>query len=220
VGYGGYISGAMDLTEIGPFSDYLNTGNGVNRTMHFGGDNATDLQAKADSWPATYGYWGKDVSDNECGASAIEFANEYFAFRPAANRIYINFTDEPNQPNGIEKYSVKFFESQANWPAAQGTVHTVFSAAKREYSNWNYSESPWLISDYTGGTTLFINSNASDLNLSTLPVTGAMTNSYIIRLRDVADLINDGLTHEVHITIVSEDETVVADKTFLVEFVM
>lgn len=117
---------------------------------------------------------------------------------------------------------MKFFENQTNWAPAQGTVHTIYSSGKYDYTNWNWTESPWYISDYTGGTTQFIRYDASDLDLTKILVTQAMQNSYIIRLKDVGDLINDGITHEVHITILSPegDGQVRADKTFEVEFTM
>jgi len=214
VGYEGPITGALNMTTVEELSNYLNYSYGTSRTYHFGGPDAADLQAKAPNF--SVGGWA------ECGACAIQFANEYFNFRPAANRIYINFTDEPNQPRGQEKYSVKFFEDQTKWAAALGTVHTIYSASQFTYNSWNYNEQPWLISDYTGGTTQFIRSNASDLDLTKILVTQAMRNSYIIRLKDVGEYINDGITHEVHLTILSQEgeNQVRAEKTFEVMFNM
>lgn len=214
VGYEGPITGALNMTTVDELSAYLNYSYGTYRTYHFGGPDAADLQDKAPNYHV--GGWA------ECGACAIEYANEYFNFRTGANRIYINFTDEPNQPYGKEKYSVKFFESQTNWAPAQGTVHTIYSDSKFDYNNWNYDEQPWLISEYTGGTTQFIRWDASDLDLTKILVTQAMQNSYIIRLKDVGDLINDGIEHEVHVTILSEEgeNQVRAEKTFMVRFDM
>ena len=216
VGYDGRITGALNMTDVDGLSTFLNYYSGTSRTAHFGGPDASDLQAKAPNYFVNYNI-------DECGAAAIEYANEYFSFRTGANRIYINFTDEPNYPCGQERFSVKFFEDQTNWAPAQGTVHTIYSSSKRDYTRWNYQESPWYISDYTGGTTQFIRSDASDLDLTQILVTQAMQNSYIIRLKDVGDLINDGKTHEVHITIDAVDEQgneTSADKTFYVEFTM
>lgn len=214
VGYEGPITGALNMTTVDELSAYLNYSYGTNRTYHFGGPDAADLQAKAPNYHV--GGWA------ECGACAIEYANEYFNFRTGANRIYINFTDEPNQPYGKEKYSVKFFESQTNWAPAQGTVHSIYSSSQFDYNNWNYNEQPWLISEYTGGTTQFIRWDASDLDLTKILVTQAMQNSYIIRLKDVGDLINDGIEHEIHVTILSEEgeNQVRAEKTFMVRFDM
>lgn len=213
VGYGGYVDGAINLTTVTELSDYLDAGYGTSRTKQFGGADASQLSSYASSFPRT----GSDDYDNECGAMAIEFANQYFSFRPGANRIYVNFTDEPNQPNGNSKYSVKFFEDQNNWPASNGTVHTVYSDSQFSYNNWNRSEQPWLISEYTGGTTIFASSSFSDVTLESLPVTGAMENSYIIRFTNIADLL-DGKQHKVHITIKSVDGKVMADKLFYVIF--
>lgn len=215
VGYDGRITGALNMTDIDGLDTFLDYYYGTYRTAHFGGPDAADLQAKAPN------YFVNSYVD-ECGVAAIEYADEYFNFRTGSNRIYINFTDEPNYPCGQDKYSVKFFEDQTNWAPAQGTVHTIYSSSKYDYTRWNWEESPWYISDYTGGTTQFIRYDASDLDLTKILVTQAMQNSYIIRLKDVGDLINDGLTHEVHVTILSAegDNQVRAEKTFMVEFTM
>jgi len=216
VGYGGYIDGAIDFTDATTLSTYLNRASGTSRTKGFGGDNATTLSTNASNWPRT----GGSVDTRECSASAIRFANEYFTFRQNANRIYVNFTDEPNQPNGIVNYSVKFFAEQDNWSAANGTVHTVWSGgtSTADITNWNYNESPWFISEYTGGTIIKTNSSFTQVTLSNLPVTAAMQNSYILRIHGIADMLNDGLTHRVHITVISADGKVKADKVFYVKF--
>lgn len=213
VGYGGYVDGAINLTDVETLSNYLNSYSGTSRTQHFGGSDASNLSSAASNYSKT----GYSVSDSECGAMAILYANEYFTFRTGANRIYVNFTDEPNQPNGIQRYSVKYFESQDNWPSSYGTVHTVYSDSKFSTNRWNSSEQPWLISEYTGGTTIYAPSNFSGVTLESLPVTGAMENSYIIRFTNISDLL-DGKSHKVHITIRSKDGSVVADKTFYVIF--
>ncbi|MCH5303127.1 MAG: VWA domain-containing protein [Prevotella sp.] len=209
VGYEGPITGAINLTSVNNLSDYLNEGTGTSRTYHFGGADASTLQSLAYNY--TSGGW------YECGAAAIRFANDNFSFRPGANRIYVNFTDEPNQPNGKSGFSVQFFEDQENWPAAYGTVHTVYSDSRFNNNRWNYEEQPWLISEYTGGTTIFAPYDFSGVTLEGLPVTGAMENSYIIRFTNIADKL-DGKQHKVHITIRSKDGTVCADKIFYVTF--
>lgn len=209
VGYEGPITGAMNLTDAASLSSYLNYRSGTQRTYHFGGSDAATLQTAANSYAV--GVWG------ECGAVAIEYADANFAFRANANRIYVNFTDEPNQPNGNPQFSVKYFEDQNDWPAYKGTVHTVFSDTKFETNTWNKTEQPWLISDYTGGTKLFANSDFSGVTLSSLPVTGAMQHSYIIKFTNIDDLL-DGNTHKVHITVRSEDGSTTADKIFYVIF--
>lgn len=213
VGYGGFVDGAINLTTVNELSGFLNESRGTGRTQHFGGTDASKLETLASSFPST----SKNYDRNECGAMGIEFADSYFTFRSGANRIYVNFTDEPNQPNGNSTYSVKYFESQENWPAAKGTVHTVYSDSESYTNNWNYIEQPWLISEYTGGTTLFASPSFANVTLASLPVTGAMENSYIIRFANIDELL-DGKEHTIHITIVSKDGTVRADKTFMVVF--
>lgn len=199
VGYGGYVDGAMNLTDATSLSSYLNVGSGTSRTEHFGGPDASTLQAYANSYPKTGSY----VSTNECGAMAIRFANDYFAFRASANRIYVNFTDEGNQPNGNSGYSVEWFKNQANWPTNNGTVHTVYSDSP-SYVN---GEKPWLISEYTGGTTMYVRSDASDLQLDQLTVSEALTHTYTVKFI-IPESLLDGQSHAVRIVIISTDRSV------------
>ncbi len=210
VGYDGGITGGIDFTTANGLSQYLESnGTGTYRTMHFG-DNRND-------WSALQSKYFVNSSMDECGVAAIRLADENYAFRTAANRIYVDFTDEPNYPTYKEEFSVKYFEDQNKWPAYKGTVHTVYSSTQRDYTEWNYMESPWLISDYTGGLTQFVRSDFSDTDLSSLVVTGAMQHSYIIKFTNIEDLL-DGNTHKVHVTIKSEDGSTTADKTFDVVF--
>ena len=210
VGYDGRITGANNLTDVDSLKAYLNHGTGTTRTRHFGGNDASLLSSKASDY-----FLNSNV--DECGVAAIRFANDLFSFRTGANRIYVNFTDEPNFPCGKPAYSVRFFENEENWQASDGTVHTVYSSNKFSGNNWNYEEQPWLISEYTGGTTIFSPSNFSGVTLESLPVTGAMENSYIIRFANVSELL-DEKPHKIHITICSKDNTIRGDKTFNVTF--
>lgn len=204
VGYGGNgsgnegVCGALNLTDLNSISSYLNRSTGTYRTVGFGGADAASLQQAAINYRKSSG---------ECGAEALHYADEQFSFRTGANRIYVNFTDEPNQPGSYSKNSVEYFRSQENWNTTQGTVHTVYSSANR-----NVSEKPWLLSEYTGGTTLYAKSDFSDVSLDALPVTGAIANSYIIQFKDNSTQA-DG-THTVTITILSPDGTVYAEKVF------
>lgn len=210
VGYDGRITGAINLTDVTALKEFLNHSSGTSRTMHFGGPDASTLSQKAND------YFVNSYMD-ECGAAAIHYANDLYDFRNGANRIYVNFTDEPNYPCNKSKYSVKFFEDQNNWPAAKGTVHTVYSSPKFDNNNWNQEEQPWLISEYTGGTTIFAPYDFTGVTLENLPVTGAMENSYIIRFTNIDELL-DGKPHEVHITIISKDGTVKIEKVFYIIF--
>ncbi len=209
VGYSvnGRINGAINITNAQNLSDYLDYGSGTNRTMHFGGSDATTLSSAASYY---------QVSD-ECGGMALRYADDNITFRNSANRVYVNFTDEPNQPAGNKEYSVEFFEDQSNWSTQQGTVHTVYSADTTFTEKQYQSEKPWRISDYTGGTTLIAPSNFSGVTLESLPVSGAMANSYIIRFTNIAEFM-DGKSHEVVITILSADGKTKAEKTFYMTF--
>lgn len=151
---------------------------------------------------------------------ALRYADRNISFRTGSNRIYVNFTDEPNQPAGNSGFSVEYFKNQSNWSTRQGTVHTVFSEDSTRYSNsWNTynNEKPWLISDYTGGTKLFVPDDFSGVTLSNLPVTGAMTNSYVIRFTNIREFM-DGKNHLVKITILSSGRKTRAERTFYINF--
>lgn len=207
VGYDGQLSGALNITDVNSLAEFLNYRSGTYRTYHFGGPDATALQNAASSYHNYY---------NECGTAALRFADEQFSFREGANRIYVNFTDEPNQPRGNEGFSVEYVNNQTNWNSSKGTIHTVYSGYTFTESPL-YEEYPWKMSTYTGGTFLTAPSNFSGVSLESLPVTGAMTNSYIIRFTNVADLF-DGQQHEVKITILSPDGTTKAEKKFYLVF--
>ena len=206
VGYSvsGTINGAFDFAGAPALGDYLNRSSGTSRTMGYGGDYATELQAAADEM-------NQDRVSNECGVMALKYADKYLRFRNGANRIYVNFTDEPNQPSGKEYYSTEWVKETANWPSTKGTIHTVYS----DYNNWtqtiNYKEYPWNLSEYTGGTTIFASSSFTGVTLDELPVTGALMNSYIIRFKNVP---LDGRVHKVWLTVksTSPNGEILADK--------
>lgn len=208
VGYDGNITGALNITDANTLSRYLNTNTGVNRTRHFGGSDATALQNAAASYKN---------GTNECGVAALRFADEKFTFRSGANRIYVNFTDEPNQPQGKEGFSVNYVNGQTNWNTSKGTIHTVYSGNTNFSETSLYKEYPWKMSTYTGGTFLTASSSFTGVTLESLPVTGAMMNSYIIRFTNVADLM-DGQQHKVTITILSPDGKTKAERTFYIIF--
>jgi hypothetical protein len=211
VGYYGDISGALNITTIDNLNNFLNYSSGTGRTMHFGGADANELRSK--TGPYNMGY-------NECGVAALRFADEQFTFRAGANRVYVDFTDEPNQPNYNSEYSTEWVKDVTNWPTTKGTIHTVYS----ENNNWtqsiNYREYPWNISEYTGGTTLYTNPSFSGVNLDDLPVTGALLNTYIIRFTNIEHLF-DGNEHDVHITVksASPNGEILADKRYSIIFV-
>lgn len=205
VGYSEYgkINGAINLTDADELKEYLDRNTGTYRTVGFYGSDAVKLQNAASSY---------SVSD-ECGGMALRYADRNIDFRTGANRIYVNFTDEPNQTGGYSgNFSVEFVNDQTNWNTSQGTIHTVYSASPN-FTESSTNEKPWRLSEYTGGTTLYANSDFSDVSLSSLPVTGAMTHSYIIKFLATSDMA-DGL-HEVLVTIQSKDGTVRTEKLFV-----
>lgn len=213
VGYDdGYISGGIDLNVPDSLYKFLNREyyTGTYRTYGWGGDNALDLEDIAYDY-YTYG---------ECGAAALHFADKNFNFRSGANRLYVNFTDEPNQPGGeaYKAYSVYSVSSQDDWKVWQGTIHTVFSGG--DYYDDTYSwedyryEKPWMLSDFTGGTSILdAPADFEGVTLDALPVTGALANSYNVKFHFTEDLAT-GL-HTVKVTILSPDNTVKAVREFI-----
>ena len=212
VGYDGLIRGAINLTSYDKLSAYLNRSGktGINRTIGFDGPDAEYLESSKSSYDLS------NVQD-ESPMAALKYADALFSFREGANRIYVNFTDEPNYPSNKEEFSVHFLASQSNWKASQGTIHTVYSATDISSETTNQKEKSCRMSEYTGGTTLYVKNDFSDASLESLPITGAMQNSYTIRCKDVKEFI-DGYEHTLTITIMTKDGRVKAKKSFTVTF--
>lgn len=211
VGYSvnGNVNGGIDFTDQNGLDDFLDYGYGTSRTQHFGGANASALQSLASSYGDVY---------DECGVMALRFANDYFTFRSGANRIYVNFTDEPNQPYYNDDWSVEYLNPiKGNWTPQQGTVHTVYSGSPNFNNEPGYNETPWLLSEYTGGTVLYASSYFTGVSLYDLPVTGAMQHSYSIYLT-VPESFIDGQFHNIKVTVLSQDQTVRGERDFLIKF--
>ena len=148
VGYSEYgtINGAINFTDVESLSAFLDRYTGTSRTTGFVGEDAEILKNAADAMQRVY---------DECGGMALRYADANLTFRPGSNRIYVNFTDEPNQPNSNEDYSVEFFADQANWSTNPGTVHTVYSASPAFTERPLYRRYTWRIYEYTAGTILY-----------------------------------------------------------------
>lgn len=214
VGYDGRITGGLNMTNVESFHSFLTRSNtsGTSRTMGWVEADKGTLSTKAANYHTSY-------SMDECGTAALRFADENFSFRPMASRVYVNFTDEPNYPNNKENFSVSWVENQTNWPAAKGVIHTVYSDTY--YRNFTerplIEEYPWRMSDATGGTKIFTESSFSNVTLESLPVTGALQNTYTIYFTNI-DALKDGKEHMLTITVKSADGKVQAKKTIPVIF--
>lgn len=208
VGYDGAITGAIGITTAENLTAYLNRAgvSGTNRTVGFEGSEKE--KAKYQSAAAAYRTGGG--SSNECGMAALRFATDQFSFRRGANRIFVNFTDEPNQPAGISKFSVESLLT--DWDTSLGTIHTVFSDGKEYSTEFNAK-----MSEYTGGTVIYTNSSFSGVTLESLPVTDAMQNSYIIRMTNIEKYM-DNRVHDLHITVLSPDGGVAVERNYNVMF--
>jgi hypothetical protein len=184
VGYAAGVDGAQNLTDPVTLQTYLNREFGTSRTQGYTGSDATTLESASSAF----------YNSNEDGIVGIAFADSLFSWRSGANRIYVNFTDEAIQPNTPTKWSVADFVS--HWSASKGTIHSVFSLSssywsgsvpdtsseKENYYTWTPGqyERPWTLSNATGGSIKFIHSDATDLNLTLLPVTGALAKSFLV----------------------------------------
>lgn len=227
VGYDGEITGAINITTAEKLSEFLNYSTGVTRTRHFGGPDASDLKSKIGPYKTKANY------QDECGVAALRFADENFSFRPGANRVYVNFTDEPNQPRGKSDFSTEWVNNKENWPTAKGTIYTVYSdntvylkskAGKKGDELFTHviyqDEHPWKLSEYTGGEYRFYPASFEGVSLGDLPVTGAMKNLYIIRFSNATGLL-DGNVHDVWLTVMSTSDNgddILADRHYDVIF--
>lgn len=218
VGYDGRITGGINLGTVEELDQFLNNGSsGTSRTMHF-------ESKDGDDWNTWRNKYFVDNNVDECGVAALRLADENFNFRKGANRAYVNFTDETNYSDGKDEFNVTYVMNQENWPSTKGTIHTVFSSdststGNRCNNNPLYNQRPWNMSDYTGGTTKFVEPYFTNVTLDDLPITGALQNTYIIRFSNVQDLF-DGLSHDVHITVqsTSPNGEILADKVFSIIF--
>lgn len=193
VGYDGYVNGGINLTDENALESFLNDrlyyNYGTYRTYGFSGPDSASLEQNA------WDYFSEVYGEN--GVVGVLFADSLFSWRAGAQRVFINFTDEPTQPGGQYEWSTA---AMCEKILGKATVHTVFSEDSSYYS-WQelYDERPWDMSSCTGGTVKFVSSNASDLNLIDLPVTGALSNSYLVEYVTS----NSSGSHNVVITVVS-----------------
>jgi len=190
---GGEISGGINFTDATTISNYLSRPgkSGTSRTTGFSGPDSATLFNSVSSFGT--GVYGENL------VKASIFADTFYTWRSGAQRIFIAFTDEPTQPNS--KYlNTSYMCSKLSGKA---TVHTVWSGpsdTSQAYNNWNnFNERPWDMSKCTGGTVILLPSNAVGLNLINLPVSGALSNSYLLEF--VGNV--NGAQHNVIITVVT-----------------
>lgn len=79
------------------------------------------------------------------------------------------------------------------------------------------SQCSWLMSEYTGGTVMFVDENFTGVTLDNLPVTGAMTHSYVLKFTNISEFL-DGQVHDVKVTVLSVDHQVCAERVFHLNF--
>lgn len=214
-----YINGALDITDVQTLQQYLNCNTGTSRTEHYGEymtnqpANMSRLKEAAKNYTNAGG---------ECGGIMLHFADENFTFRSGSNRFYVYFTDEPNQPGGVNGYpwSVKTVDRTSqyyNWDSSKGVIYTVYSGLDLDgephnWTNWNYNEDPTLFSTYTGGQIIKTTGNFN-ISLDDLPVTGAITQSFIFTFNITPDLSVGG-TYDITIIIYYSDGSIKSKFTY------
>jgi hypothetical protein len=197
VGYDGRANGGINLTTAANLRTYLTRPGfrGTNRTDGFSGSDSARLATAARTFASAV--------SGENGVVGVNFADSLFSWRQGAQRVYINFTDEPTQAGGNLYWTAVGL--RARWTPFKGTIHTVWSGgadtSRLFGSPWPPSnldeERPWLMSTFTGGTLAIVLPNASNLNLTTLPVTGALANSQLVEYLTS----NPNVPHTVTVTV-------------------
>ena len=187
VGFDSYPNGGLNFTNAQTLSNYLNRSgvSGTSRTYEFSGPDSAALETRA------YNF-GNAAGEN--GVIAAIFADSVYSWRAGAQRVFINFTDEPTQSltNGMWNNAMG-----CSLLSGKATVHTVFS---EDSTYWTFDfddERPWELSKCTGGTTKFIPNTAAGLNLKDLPVAGALANSYLVEFVSA----KTGVAHTVKVTV-------------------
>lgn len=202
----GTINGATDFSTAENLVSFFNYRSGRDRTAHFSGPGSDRLQREAEAYPTL---------NTECCMLALRFGDEQLSFREDAERVYISFTDEPNQPYGNAEYSADWLLD--NWKRRMGEVHTVYSA--EEPTEWIslISEPARLLSDRTGGTVTYTDPAMSGFSLAGYSLSDALTHSYIAHFPNIAEYC-DGKAHQVEITAYWADGSVAGKKLITTVF--
>jgi len=184
VTYEGDLKGSLDFGTAQELSDYLN---GYRSSYR----NRSPMEILARNAGKTKG---------ENGMFAIAFAHHHFNYRDDAQKVFVNFTDEPNQIEGAYHYT-----TQLACQLTDISVHTVWSGG--HFNDWSrIYERPWEMSDCSNGVAMEVRSDASDLNLRELPIVQVMTSSVLVECASR----NPNQSHTVTITVqdINADGTV------------
>lgn len=210
-----YINGAINITDVNTLSEYLNVYTGVDRTQHYGEKMATP---PADLETMKFKARAYNDAGGECGGIMLQFADQNFTFRENANRFYVYFTDEPNQPGENSWWSVLAVDSSSEyymWSSSKGVIYTVFSDSgsnPENWTNWLVKENPYLFSTYTGGTTIATGSEFN-ISLDELPITGAITQSFVFAFNTSNEMV-PGKKYDVDITIYYHEGSIASHQVY------
>jgi len=214
VGYDGHVNGAIKLASTTEISDYLNRKEngyvkiGTQRTQGYSGLDSENLSNEATSLNQD----SKIQSSDENGVVALRYAESIFSWRPQAQKIFINFTDEGVLEvdkttrqgrlgwHGHTDYTVENFCK--TWKPEIGIVHTVWSGGTLgDGTLAHFNEDPSELSKCTGGTHVVVDGSASDLDLKNINTTVALTSSALVEY--ISD--SDADEHEITVTIKNGD---------------
>ncbi len=125
----------------------------------------------------------KQANDNaptqENPVFAMEYANATFGWRADGHRIYILFTDEATQIDaGQQRWLGKSFCDRFAAGMRQGTINLIWSGKTKggspDVDEDKRNENPKRPADCTHGTYKAIKDDASDLDLTNVPITTAL----------------------------------------------
>lgn len=225
IGYDGKITGMITLVDYTKFSQVLNREgvSGVDRTKGLG----CNSEEEEKKFYEAAAYYSINNAAVESPVAALRCADYALPFRKGANRVYINFTDEGNTVelandlvksywnNDKSQFSVEFLNPEfSNWSTTSGTIHTIFSDADGTVEKG--MEEPWKMSEYTGGSYIFTDKAFTNVSLNDLPVTGAMQNTYTIRIGNIEKYL-DGKSHTLKITIKTPDGRLQGEREFSIK---
>lgn len=118
----------------------------------------------------------------------IEFAQAHLAWRAGAHRVVIAFTDELNQSDkGVDKWRADSYCERNEKRRNDATVHVIWSGPTKNdkpdggvFGDGDDAEDPFIVADCSGGTKKIIKDDASDLDLTSLPVTKALKGGALV----------------------------------------
>ncbi len=131
-----------------------------------------------------------EAPTNENLVFAVEYVNATLAWRANTSRVIIAFTDEFNQSDkGVETWTTGDYCARNDKRTNNAVVHVIWSGPVEKDEpvkgidlggDSGAIENPFDTVDCSGGTSKIIKEDASDLDLTTLPVTKALKGGALV----------------------------------------